>query len=50
MSIIALNYERKIKTDIEATYRHGVLTLTVPKKALEKRVPEKNLIAIEIKG
>ena len=38
------------KGDIEATYRHGVLTLTVPKKALEKRVPEKNLIAIEIKG
>ena len=35
------------KGDIEATYRHGVLTLTVPKKALEKRVPEKNLIAIE---
>ena len=30
------------KGDIEATYRHGVLTLTVPKKALEK-----NLIAIE---
>jgi HSP20 family molecular chaperone IbpA len=35
------------KDDIEATYRHGVLTLTVPKKALEKKIPEKNLIAIE---
>ena len=35
------------KGDIEATYRHGVLTLTVPKKALEKQVSEKNLIAIE---
>ena len=35
------------KGDIEATYRHGVLTLTVPKKALEKKIPEKNLIAIE---
>ncbi len=34
------------KEDVEATYRHGVLKLTVPKKALEK-VPEKNLIAIE---
>ena len=35
------------KGDIDATYRHGVLTLTVPKKALEKKIPEKNLIAIE---
>ena len=35
------------KGDIEATYRHGVLTLTVPKKALEKKIPENNLIAIE---
>jgi HSP20 family molecular chaperone IbpA len=35
------------KEDIEATYRHGVLTLTVPKKATEKKIPEKNLIAIE---
>ncbi len=35
------------KEDIEATYRHGVLTLTVPKKAMEKKLPEKNLIAIE---
>ena len=34
------------KEDVEATYRHGVLTLTVPKKAMEK-IPEKNLIAIE---
>ena len=32
--------------DVEATYRHGVLKLTIPKKAMEK-VPEKNLIAIE---
>ena len=32
--------------DINATYRHGVLTLTLPKKAMEK-IPEKNLIAIE---
>ena len=35
------------KEDIEATYRHGVLTLTVPKKAIDKKIPEKNLIAIE---
>ena len=35
------------KEDIEATYRHGVLTLTLAKKALEKKIPEKNLIAIE---
>ena len=35
------------KEDVEATYRHGVLTLTVPKKALEKKIPAKNLIAIE---
>ena len=33
--------------DISATYRHGVLTLTLPKKAEEKNIPEKNLIAIE---
>ncbi len=32
--------------DVNATYRHGVLTLTIPKKSIEK-VPEKNLIAIE---
>ncbi|WP_029233181.1 Hsp20/alpha crystallin family protein [Butyrivibrio sp. VCB2006] len=35
------------KEDVEANYRHGVLTLTIPKKAAEKKVPEKNLIAIE---
>ena len=35
------------KEDVEATYRHGVLTLTIPKKAEEKKLPEKNLIAIE---
>ena len=35
------------KEDVEATYRHGVLTLRIPKKAAEKKVPEKNLIAIE---
>ncbi|WP_026518189.1 Hsp20/alpha crystallin family protein [Butyrivibrio sp. MC2021] len=34
------------KEDVEATYRHGVLTLTISKKAM-KKVPEKNLIAIE---
>ena len=34
------------KDDIEATYRHGVLKLSIPKKVMEK-VPEKNLIAIE---
>ncbi|WP_034444429.1 Hsp20/alpha crystallin family protein [Butyrivibrio sp. AE2032] len=34
------------KEDVEATYRHGVLKLSIPKKAMEK-VPEKNLIAIE---
>ena len=35
------------KDDVEATYRHGVLTLTIPKKAQEKKLPDKNLIAIE---
>ena len=35
------------KEDVEATYRHGVLTLTIPKKAAEKKISEKNLIAIE---
>ena len=35
------------KDDVEATYRHGVLTLTIPKKAQEKKLPERNLIAIE---
>ena len=35
------------KENVEATYRHGVLTLTIPKKAVEKKIPEKNLIAIE---
>ena len=35
------------KGDIEANYRHGVLNLTIPKKAVEKKIPEKNLIAIE---
>ena len=35
------------KEDVDANYRHGVLNLTIPKKAMEKRVPEKNLIAIE---
>ena len=35
------------KEDVEATYRHGVLTLTIPKKAADKKIPEKNLIAIE---
>ena len=34
------------KEDIEANYRHGVLNLTIPKKAAEKKIPEKNLIAI----
>ena len=35
------------KGDIEANYRHGVLNLTIPKKAMEKKIPEKNLISIE---
>jgi HSP20 family molecular chaperone IbpA len=35
------------KEDIQANYRHGVLNLTIPKKATEKKIPEKNLIAIE---
>ena len=35
------------KDDVEATYRHGVLTLTIPKKAMENKIPEKNLISIE---
>ena len=34
------------KEDVEAIYRHGVLRLTIPKKAMEK-IPEKNLVAIE---
>ena len=34
------------KEDVEAVYRHGVLRLTIPKKAMEK-IPEKNLVAIE---
>ncbi|MBQ7616131.1 MAG: hypothetical protein IJU77_13885 [Butyrivibrio sp.] len=32
---------------LDANYRHGVLNLTIPKKALEKKIPEKNLIAIK---
>ena len=35
------------KADVDANYRHGVLNLTIPKKAMEKKIPEKNLIAIE---
>ena len=35
------------KGDIEANYRHGVLNLTIAKKAMEKKIPEKNLISIE---
>ncbi len=35
------------KEDVDANYRHGVLNLTIPKKAIEKKIPEKNLIAIE---
>ena len=35
------------KGDIDANYRHGVLNLTIPKKAMDKKIPEKNLIAIE---
>ena len=35
------------KEDVDANYRHGVLNLTIPKKAIEKKSPEKNLIAIE---
>ena len=35
------------KEDVDANYRHGVLNLTIPKKAMEKKIPEKNLIAIE---
>lgn len=35
------------KTDVDANYRHGVLNLIIPKKAIEKKIPEKNLIAIE---
>jgi HSP20 family molecular chaperone IbpA len=35
------------KTDVDANYRHGVLNLIIPKKAMEKKIPEKNLIAIE---
>ncbi|RKM59175.1 Hsp20/alpha crystallin family protein [Butyrivibrio sp. CB08] len=35
------------KEDVDASYRHGVLNLTIPKKAMENKIPEKNLIAIE---
>lgn len=42
-----MNEKGAKKEDVEATYRHGVLTLTIPKKAAEKKIPEKNLIAIE---
>lgn len=35
------------KEDVDANYRHGVLNLTIPKKAIDKKIPEKNLIAIE---
>ncbi|WP_034452801.1 Hsp20/alpha crystallin family protein [Butyrivibrio sp. AE2032] len=35
------------KADVDANYRHGVLNLIIPKKAIEKKIPEKNLIAIE---
>ncbi len=35
------------KEDVDANYKHGVLNLTIPKKAMEKKIPEKNLIAIE---
>ena len=35
------------KGDIVANYRHGVLNLIIPKKAVDKKIPEKNLIAIE---
>ncbi len=34
------------REDVDATYRHGVLTLSVPKKVQEK-VPEDHLIAIK---
>lgn len=32
--------------DVKAHYEHGILTLTVPKKA-EEKIPEKTMIAIE---
>ena len=34
------------KEDISASYKDGVLQLTIPKKSIEK-VPERNLISIE---
>ncbi len=39
--------ENIAKEDVEATYRHGVLTLTIPKKEEETQIPEKNFLATE---
>ena len=33
--------------DISAKYEHGVLSLNIPKKEVEKRLPEKKVIMIE---
>ena len=35
------------KEDVSASYKHGVLTLSVPKKEVYNEVPQRNLIAIE---
>lgn len=39
--------DRVQKEDVSASYKHGVLTLTVPKKEVYNEVPQRNLIAIE---
>ena len=39
--------DRVQKEDVSASYKHGVLTLSVPKKEVYNEVPQRNLIAIE---
>jgi len=40
--------DRVQKEDVSASYKHGVLTLSVPKQETYKEeVPQRNLIAIE---
>ncbi len=39
--------EEVTENDIHAKFENGVLTLSIPKKEPEKKVPEKKLIAIE---
>jgi HSP20 family molecular chaperone IbpA len=39
--------DRVQKEDVSASYKHSVLTLSVPKKEVYNEVPQRNLIAIE---